>query len=171
MTISQDRTSHLPRHQVRYKHASPLIRKSIITVSGIAPGRVLIAFTCKEKAAHSLLLPPFFHQISEELSRICIFSLSTCHYRPAERDPQEAEQLVLSLHKIPPKSTDKVFHLLFSPSGLGSAGIFRAHRSQSSDYPVQPIYPILVIGAIIPDWEEVSSLFGICDKSLNPPLP
>lgn len=56
VTISQDRTPHLPRHQVRYEHTSPLIHKSIITVPGIAPGRALIALPCEENAAHGKAL-------------------------------------------------------------------------------------------------------------------
>lgn len=38
VTISQDRTSHLPRDWVRCKHPSPLIHKNIITVLETALG-------------------------------------------------------------------------------------------------------------------------------------
>lgn len=72
VTISQDRTSHLPRDQVRCKHTSLLIHKSIITVPGIALGRALIAFPCKENETYR---NAFFFSVS---------SIKLCPGTPSE---------------------------------------------------------------------------------------
>lgn len=61
VTISQDRTSHLCRDQVRCKHTSPLIHKSIIRVPGVALGKAPIAFPCKENETHGNI---FFFSLS-----------------------------------------------------------------------------------------------------------
>lgn len=75
VTISHNRTSHLYRDQVRCKHTSPLIHKSIITVPGIALGRALIAFPCKEyeTCRNCLFLLPFFHKILSRNSLRYVF--------------------------------------------------------------------------------------------------
>lgn len=74
VTISQGRTSHLYRDQVRCKYTS-LIHKSIITIPGIALGRAPIAFPCKEyeTCRNCLFLLPFFYKIMSRNSLRYVF--------------------------------------------------------------------------------------------------
>lgn len=164
VTISQDRTPHLPRHQVRYEHTSPLIHKSSSwNCSGKSADSSPLWRKCSSRESPSLL---FSSKTTPRNSLGYVFYRSARHCRPAGLDPQEAERLVLSPHKIPPPCTHKMFLLLFSPSGLDSTGIFRAHRSQSSNpftlfiFSAQPICSVLVVEVIIPDWGEIGSVSG-----------